>query len=176
MILVRAEVVKNIKSTMENKTKNKYIYPVKVDDSVKITRDESPAHVDNLKYSVDFIMEEGREVFVALDGVVVDIKTDSEIGGESQKLDELGNFIEIKHDNDEYSIYEHLKKDGSVVEIGDKVKQGQVIGHSGATGWLAHLGPHLHFMVGKYADEAMDYSTYETLEIIWDKSIDSGNR
>jgi len=148
---------------MADKTKNKYIYPTKIDNGVRITYDESPAHVGNLKYSVDFVMEENREVFAPEDGEVVDIKVDSNVGGEGQEFDDLGNFIEIKHKNDEYSICEHLKKDGAVVKVGDKVKRGQLIGYSGATGWLAHLGPHLHFMVGKYQDRE-----YKTLEIIWE--------
>jgi len=151
---------------MADKTKNKYIYPTKIYDGVRITYDESPAHVGNLKYSVDFIMEENREVFAPEDGVVVDMKVDSSIGGEGQEFDELGNFIEIRHKNDEYSICEHLKKDGAVVKVGDKVKKGQLIGYSGATGWLAHLGPHLHFMVGKYHKKAG--REYETLEIVWE--------
>ena len=150
---------------MSDETKNKYIYPLKADNGVKISYDESPAHVDNLKYSVDFITEEGREVFAAANGVVVDIKSDSNIGGEGKELDDLGNFIEIKHENEEYSVCEHLRKDGAVVNVGDKVKKGQLIGYSGATGWLAHLGPHLHFMVGKYQKSGGEY---QTLKISWE--------
>ncbi len=150
---------------METKTKNKYIYPVKINEKIKISYDESPAHVENLKYSVDFIIEEGAEIFAAADGVVVDLKSDSDIGGEEKELEELGNFIEIKHKNDEYSIYEHLRKDGVLVKIGGRAEKGQIIGYGGATGWLAHLGPHLHFMVGKYRESDGEY---ETLEIVWD--------
>lgn len=153
---------------MEQKTKNKYIYPVEMTDGVIINYDESPAHQDNLRHSVDFIMDEDLPIFAAADGVVADLQTSFESGGEGKEFDELGNFIEIRHENDEYSMYEHIRKDGAVVNLGDKVKKGQIIGYTGATGWLAHLGSHLHFMVGKYANDAMDYSTYETLEIVWE--------
>lgn len=153
---------------MDQKTKNKYIYPVEMKEEVIINYDESPAHQDNLKHSVDFIIDEDLQIFAAADGVVVDLQTGFETGGEGKEFDELGNYIEIRHDNDEYSMYEHLRKDGAVVKLGDNVKRGQIIGYTGATGWLAHLGPHLHFMVGKYADETMDYSTYETVEIQWE--------
>lgn len=151
---------------MAIKTNNQYIYPLEISDRIRITYDESPAHVGNLKNSVDFICEEGVEVKAAADGVVVDLKSDSERGGEGRELENWGNFIEIEHRHDEYSEYEHLKKDGVLVKIGDKVKKGQVIGYTGATGWLAHLGPHLHFMVGKYGKTDQDY---ETLEILWEQ-------
>lgn len=147
------------------RAKNKYIYPVEINNGVRITYDESPAHVGNLKNSVDFVCKEGSEIKAAADGIVVDLKTDSDIGGESKEFEGLANFIEILHSHDEYSEYEHLRKDGALVKVGDKVKRGQVIGYTGATGWLAHLGPHLHLMVGKYGASDEDY---ETLEIVWD--------
>ncbi len=150
---------------MANRTKNKYAYPIDIFDEVKISYEESPAHVGNLKNSIDFICAEGFEIRAAGDGTVVDLKSNSKIGGEDRQLEELGNFIEIQHDHGEYSEYEHLKKNGTLVKIGDKVKKGQIIGYTGATGWLAHLGPHLHFMVGKNGKTNEDY---ETLEIVWE--------
>jgi len=46
----------------------------------------------------------------------------------------------------------HLEADIDLsgLKIGDKVKTGQIIGYSGKTGWIAHLGPHLHFDVHIY--------------------------
>lgn len=126
---------------MAMKTKNRYKYPVDISDEVRVTYDESPAHVGNLQYSVDFIVESGTLVRAAADGIVFDLKSDSDIGGEGKEFEPLGNFIELQHDNGEYSEYEHLRKDGVLVKIGDKVKMGQVIGYSGATGWIAQLGP-----------------------------------
>src|SRR3989338_837877 len=148
---------------MKSKTKNTYSYPMEISNEVRITYDESPAHVGNLAYSVDFICKEGTEVKATEDGIVVDLKSDSDTGGEDQSVEPLGNLIEIQHENDEYSEYEHLKKNGMMVKIGDRVKKGQIIGHSGATGWLAHLGPHLHFMVGEYGN----LDEYKTLSIVW---------
>lgn len=144
---------------MKNVTRNRYIYPLEISDDVRITYSESPAHIGNLKNSVDFVCNEGKEVKAAADGVVVDLKSDSNVGGESKDLEIFGNFIEIRHDYEEYSEYEHLKKDGVLVTLGEKVKKGQTIGYSGATGWLAHLGPHLHFMVGKYGKSDQDFET-----------------
>src|SRR3990167_10095092 len=127
------------------KTKNKYSYPIKPTSKIKMTYTDSPAHEGRLKHSVDFISPESTIIKAALDGVVVDVKQDSDTGGLEKKFDKYGNYIEIKHTNDEYSIYEHIKQNGSLVKIRDKVKQRQVIGYTGKTGWIAHLGPHLHF-------------------------------
>ncbi len=145
-------------------TLNKYDYPIDRNKIIRITYDESPAHVGNLGHSVDFIVKEGTPVRAACDGKVVDVKDDSDIGGSDQSLEKFGNYIEIGHEHGEYSEYEHLRKGGAIVKKGNIVKQGQIIGYSGATGWLAHLGPHLHFMVGKYGKTIDDY---HTLEIVW---------
>jgi murein DD-endopeptidase MepM/ murein hydrolase activator NlpD len=150
------------------KTKNLYSYPVELDRKTK-TANDSPAHVGRLKHSIDFIVPENTPLKAAFDGVVVDLKQDSDVGGLEKEYDAQGNFIEIRHANREYSIYEHIRKNGSVVKIGDKVKIGQVIGYSGKTGWIAHLGAHLHFDVHKYTGKGRE--DYETLEIRWDSKI-----
>ncbi len=145
---------------------NQYQYPV---NCGRLSYDESPAHTGRLKYSVDFIIPEGTPIKAALSGVVVDVKQDSDDGGPDKRFDSLGNYIEIEHRCKEYSIYEHIKKNGSKVKIGDKVKKGQVIGLSGNTGWVAQLGPHLHFDVHKY-HEPFGPKDYETIEIRWKRN------
>ena len=54
-----------------------------------------------------------------------------------------GNYVVVKHPNDEYSFYAHLVKDSVSVEKGQKVKQGQVLGRLGNSG--NSTAPHLHF-------------------------------
>ena len=54
-----------------------------------------------------------------------------------------GNYIVIKHDDGNFSLYAHLAQNSIRVVAGDVVDQGQVIaklGHSGSS-----TGPHLHF-------------------------------
>lgn len=111
---------------MGSKTKNTYIYPIALSREVRITYAESPAHLGNLKNSVDFICKEGTQVLAAADGVVIDCKSDSDVGGESKELEPLGNFVEILHKNKECSEYEHLRKDGVVVRVGDTVQRGRL--------------------------------------------------
>ncbi len=96
------------------------------------------------------------------------IVSDNTIGEIDESFDKFANYIEIEHRYGEYSEYEHLRMNGVVVKVGDEVKAGQLIGYGGATGWLADLGPHLHFMVGKYGRTIADY---QTLEIIWTRKF-----
>ena len=149
-------------------SKNLYTYPVRLTKRIRISYDESPAHTGMLKNAVDFIVPEKTPVKAARGGIIVDVKHDSNIGGKTKRFDKNGNYIEIQHENSEYSIYEHIKRKGSLVKIGDKVKQGQTIGYSGKTGWIAHLGPHLHFDVHKYFGKGKN--DYKTLKIRWKKA------
>lgn len=97
--------------------------------------------------ALDFKMKRGTAVVAARDGVVIRVKEDGLKGGWSKKYRTQGNNIVIQHGDNSRSGYWHLKKDGALVEVGDSVKQGQVIGLSGKTGYAAI--PHLHFIVWK---------------------------
>lgn len=54
-----------------------------------------------------------------------------------------GIYVRLKHNDGTFTGYAHLSK--TVVDKGRTVKQGQIIGYSGATGQAT--GPHLHFEV-----------------------------
>lgn len=56
-----------------------------------------------------------------------------------------GNYVVIKHAEDEYSFLAHLKKGSVCVEPGEEVEQGQEIGRCGHSGNSSE--PHLHFHV-----------------------------
>lgn len=136
-------------------TKTKYKLPIDKNKIIRIDKNKSLAH-KIYKNSIDFICPVGTPIKVAANGLVIDVKDGSSKGGYGREFEKYENFIEIRHKNDEYSYYGHIKKNGSLVKIGQKVKAGQIIGYSGNVGWMANLvdEPHLHFMVGKY-----DYKT-----------------
>ena len=97
--------------------------------------------------ALDFKMKRGTKIVAARDGVVIRLKEDGDKGGWSPKYRSYGNNIVIQHDDNSRSGYWHLQKNGVLVNVGDTVKQGQVIGLSGNTGYTAF--PHLHFIVWK---------------------------
>ena len=102
------------------------------------------------EFSLDFKMKKGTKICAARGGKVVGISEDSKIGGPKKKFMMDGNYITIKHNDGSFGGYWHLDFEGALVEKGDVVEVGQVIGLSGDTGYSAF--PHLHFWVYRYDD------------------------
>lgn len=98
--------------------------------------------------ALDFKMKKGTQICAVRDGVVVRIKKDGNRGGANAKYRADGNYIVIQHEDSTRSGYWHLKHDSIFVNVGDVVKQGDVIGLSGRTGYTYF--PHLHFIVWSY--------------------------
>ncbi|MDP9954518.1 murein DD-endopeptidase MepM/ murein hydrolase activator NlpD [Epilithonimonas hungarica] len=96
-------------------------------------------------YALDFSHKLGTGIFAARSGKVVTTKSDSDQACFTKDCAKYNNKIIILHDDGTFAEYAHLKKNGVIVNKGDEVKQGQLIGYSGNTGWSK--GPHLHFSV-----------------------------
>jgi murein DD-endopeptidase MepM/ murein hydrolase activator NlpD len=97
------------------------------------------------EYALDFKMKRGTRVCAARRGVVVEVREDSHKGGLRKKYLSEGNHIIIRHNDGTYGLYWHLMPNGALVNVGDSVSRGEVIGLSGNTGFTAF--PHLHFEV-----------------------------
>jgi len=142
-------------------TKNIYNLPIDA-SKVTATQADSIAHVEDLANAIDYDAPEGTPVLATLDGVVVAVKDDSNIGGLDKKYEDDGNYIEILHANDEISEYEHLKQHSAKVKIGDRIKTGDIIAAVGNTGWSECA--HLHFMVypqgQEYKTKKINYENY----------------
>jgi murein DD-endopeptidase MepM/ murein hydrolase activator NlpD len=54
-----------------------------------------------------------------------------------------GNVVEIRHYNQFSTLYAHMSSYAPGVRKGAQVKQGQIIGYVGSTGWAT--GPHVHY-------------------------------
>jgi murein DD-endopeptidase MepM/ murein hydrolase activator NlpD len=115
----------------------------------KVTQgyNSSFSHKGSNLYAIDWKMPEGTLVYAARGGLVVKVRDDSNIGGASMKYDRFCNYVLIRHDDGTLGHYCHLQKNGVVVKAGQTVAAGDVIAHSGNTGFSS--GAHLHFSVFK---------------------------
>lgn len=84
-------------------------------------------------YGVDLAAGMNTEIYATKSGTVTGATY-----GEAN-----GYYVTINHGDGYSSIYAHMTN--YVVSVGDSVKQGQLIGYVGTTGWST--GPHLHFEV-----------------------------
>ena len=95
----------------------------------------------NTRFAWDFAGPMGTEIIAARAGVVVELRehwldTDPQGGHE--------NMVAVRHDDESLSLYIHMMKDGVLVELGDTVPRGGLIGWMGSSGTGFS---HLHFMI-----------------------------
>ena len=147
---------------MANVTRNKYQLPIPLDKLISIDTDSSPAHAGKLENAIDFVAPENTIVLAAAEGTVTYVKDYSYIGGSSVTFWDYSNFISIKHQNEEYTRYDHLAFGSSKVSVGDIVIAGQEIAKVGMTGYT-YL-PHLHFQVFVFTGPNL-WEDYQTLKV-----------
>lgn len=95
---------------------------------------------DNTYYQnkgIDFAMESGEtfDVVAALSGTVVKAEKDAL----------FGNVVHIEHDNHVVTVYQSLAE--LIVEEGQSIKQGEVIGQAGRNLYNQDAGVHVHFEI-----------------------------
>jgi murein DD-endopeptidase MepM/ murein hydrolase activator NlpD len=97
------------------------------------------------QYAVDFKMPVGTPVHAARGGVVARVVESNDKGCWEDGCGEFANFIVVMHADGTTGEYYHLDQDGALVDVGEEVVAGQMIGRSGNTGHTTL--PHLHFAV-----------------------------
>jgi murein DD-endopeptidase MepM/ murein hydrolase activator NlpD len=124
-----------------------YLFPFPHGKKYRLSQGPNGAftHYGENQYAYDFDLDMGSLVTAARDGTVIDVKADSNRGGPSTAYAQDANYILILHEDGTFGNYVHLKQNGSLVKVGDRVKAGDPIGYSGNTG--VSSGPHLHFDV-----------------------------
>ncbi len=84
---------------------------------------------------IDFAVSTGTPIMAAGNGTV-------DVAG---RAGGYGNLLAIRHANGFSTAYGHLSKYANGVRKGARVRQGQIVAYSGATGLAT--GPHLHYEV-----------------------------
>ena len=92
-------------------------------------------HRTRLHKGVDWAAPRGTQIFAAGDGVV------TQAGWKAG----YGRWTSIRHQNGYETGYAHQSRIADGIRPGARVKQGQVIGYVGSTGFST--GPHLHYEV-----------------------------
>jgi murein DD-endopeptidase MepM/ murein hydrolase activator NlpD len=103
------------------------------------------SHTGLEEFAIDFDMKTGTAVHAARAGVVARVEESHSVGCWEDGCGRYANYIVIVHSDGTTGEYYHLKHDGAIVGVGNRVSQGQKIGYSGNTGHTTM--PHLHFAV-----------------------------
>lgn len=84
---------------------------------------------------IDIAFEYGAPIRASLEGAVV-------ASGDNGRY-AYGKWLAIRHNNGLTTLYAHFS--AKIVGVGESVRQGQIIGYEGSTGFVT--GSHLHFTV-----------------------------
>lgn len=89
----------------------------------------------------------GEDVLAPARGYVVEVVDGVRDNkpGDTNRYVMAGNYILIKHNENEFSYLAHLKSASLSVQVGEAVRQGQKIGECGNSG--NSVEPHLHYHV-----------------------------
>jgi murein DD-endopeptidase MepM/ murein hydrolase activator NlpD len=154
VVLISCEVSKNplrretkllLKGVIKDDTSYVYALPYENKTSHLLIQGYFSRFSHKERAALDFKMKRGTRIFAAREGIVVRVKEDGNKGGWNKKYRPYGNVIIIQHADGSRAGYWHLQHNGALVNVGDTVNKGQVIGLSGKTGYTAL--PHLHFLV-----------------------------
>ena len=124
----------------------------------------NPYSMDTLIYSVTL------DQYMTHCGIDIEAPADSQVVAVAEGTvtaiyndDRYGLSVEITHPGHVITIYSNLADSSELVEVGDVVTAGEIIGGVGSTGLFESLEPaHLHFEMlidGAYVDPA-DHITF----------------
>lgn len=124
------------------------------DKNISITQKYGKNHT-----GIDIIGTVGGNSYIKAhtDGTVYKIADGRNNDTNTKGANRYGNYIQLKHKGGYYTLYAHLQK-GLKLKVGDKVKQGDIIGIMGNSGNA--YGTHLHFEVRKPDNYVIDPENY----------------
>lgn len=128
------------------KDDSSYVYwlPYKEGTARRVVQGYFSSYSHKNRAALDFTMKPGTPVHAAREGVVIRMVENNDRGGINKSNRPYANMIVLQHSDNSRTGYWHLQKNGALVNVGDTVAKGQMIGLSGNTGFTAF--PHLHFI------------------------------
>ena len=129
------------------KDDSSYIYtlPFEVKKKVFLIQGYESMFSHKGEKALDFKVKNGTKIYAARNGIVTATRENSDKRGLKPENLSDGNYILIQHEDGSVANYWHFQKESVLVNVGDTVQAGQLIGLSGNTGYSAF--PHLHFEV-----------------------------
>ncbi|CAM3547073.1 peptidoglycan DD-metalloendopeptidase family protein [Parendozoicomonas haliclonae] len=103
------------------------------------------------QHAIDIALPIGTNIVAAREGVVVYTQNDYVFSGQSSYFLDKANQVVILHQDGTLATYAHLLQGSLKVKPGDLVKQGELLGRSGTSGYST--GPHLHFVIRRNKDD-----------------------
>lgn len=101
------------------------------------------------QFAIDFMMNTGTLVTATRKGTIMLVVESGD------DFSPTNNFVVLRDEDGIFMHYQHLTKDGALVEEGDFVEQGDPIGRSGASGTTF---PHLNLVATRLGDWEPPYS------------------
>jgi hypothetical protein len=120
------------------------------------------SHKKDLAFSIDFRCAAGTPVVASKAGRVWDIREDSNTGCADPTCIEDANYVIIDHGDGTFSEYYHLRQFGALIEPGEQICAGEVIGLCGNTGYST--GAHLHFALTDATRHTVPVRFYEAID------------
>jgi hypothetical protein len=125
----------------------RYAYDFVVLDSYKLSFNKKANNINNYYCYNKGIISAQEGVIIKIVNNINDYKKVGNYSLDWKTKNVIGNHIIIKHNNGEYSLYAHLKKQSIKVKKGDNVEKGELLAYCGNSGRSTE--PHLHFQIMK---------------------------
>ncbi len=129
-------------------------YPVGKSYRIGLSHCSGFPHIEGQpdQFAIDFIMDIGTLVTASRVGTIMFVEESGE------DFEDVNNMVVLRDEDGYFLMYQHLTKNGALVEVGDFVDEGDPIGFSGASGLASY--PHLHFVASFFGEWMPPYTSY----------------